>query len=122
MKLLLDTCILLKAATATLSKKGQNYISDEENELYFSSAGIWEVIIKNGLNKGNFKCDPNVLYHGLCLNGYFEIPISSDHTLVVQKLRQIHKDPFDRILLAQAMHEGFTFLTADKTLKNMASG
>jgi PIN domain nuclease of toxin-antitoxin system len=117
MKLLLDTCIILKAAAATLSEKSQKYISDEENELYFSSASIWEVIIKNGLNKSNFKCDPNALYHGLCLNGYLELPILSAHTLVVQKLQQIHKDPFDRILLAQAMHEGFMFLTADKTLK-----
>jgi len=77
-------------------------ISNENNRLYFSAASIWEVVIKNGLGRPDFHVDPHLLRRGLVDNGYTELAISSLHTLAVSLLPEIHKDPFDRILVAQA--------------------
>jgi len=116
MKLLLDTCVLLHAASGNISKKAQKLILDADAELYFSSASIWEVVIKNSLGRKDFKCDPTQLYYGLFAGGYLELPISALHVLSLQKLLNLHKDPFDRIILAQALTEKLTILTEDKTL------
>lgn len=115
MNLLLDTHILLWAAAQPdkLSPEAANLISSENNRLYFSAASLWEVIIKNGLRRPDFHVDPHLLRRGLVDNGYLELPISSQHTLAVSHLPDIHKDPFDRILVAQAETEGFLLLTSD---------
>ncbi len=84
--------------------------------LYFSSASIWEVVIKAGLGRTDFQVNPTLLYHGLLNAGYIELPVSTGHALAVEKLQNIHRDPFDRILLAQATEEHLTLLTADSTL------
>ena len=114
MKLLIDTHILLQAAAATLSKQAAVHIEDEENTLYFSSASIWEVVIKNGLGRNDFIIDPVALYSGLLEAGYIEIGIKAQHSLLVSNLPMLHKDPFDRILVAQAAFEGIPLLTSDK--------
>ena len=121
MKLLIDTNLLLWAAANTLPKKAIPYFSNEENELLFSSASIWEVIIKKGLNRADFKIDPVALYCGLLDNGYTELAITSRHVLLVADLPKIHKDPFDRILIAQAKAEGVALLTSDKMLAQYSS-
>ena len=72
--------------------------------------------IKRGLGRDDFAVDPASLYSGLLSAGYLELPITGRHTLLVSTLPPLHKDPFDRILLAQAASEGIPFLTADKTL------
>ena len=90
--------------------------SNNDNELFFSSASIWEVVIKNGLNRPDFQINPNDLYCGLLNNGYNELTITSNHALLVAHLPPHHKDPFDRILIAQAMAEGLTLLSSDKTV------
>ena len=115
MNLLLDTHLLLWAAAEPnkLSPEATAMISNENNRLYFSAASIWEVVIKNGLGRPDFHVDPHLLRRGLVDNGYIELPISSLHTLAVSHLPEIHKDPFDRILVAQAETEGFLLLTAD---------
>ena len=115
MNLLLDTHLLLWAAAEPnkLSPEAAAMISNENNRLYFSAASIWEVVIKNGLGRPDFHVDPHLLRRGLVDNGYTELPISSLHTLAVSHLPEIHKDPFDRILVAQAETEGFLLLTAD---------
>lgn len=113
MNCLLDTHILLWAATGQLSDSAARYIEDESNTLFFSSASIWEVVIKCGLGRKDFNVNPSILYHGLLDAGYVELPIRSEHTLGVEKLPNKHKDPFDRILLAQAIEERFTLLTVD---------
>ncbi len=82
--------------------------------LYFSAASLWEVVIKNGLGRQDFQVNPHLLRRGLVDNGYLELSISSQHTLAVSHLPDIHKDPFDRILIAQAESEGFLLLTADE--------
>jgi PIN domain nuclease of toxin-antitoxin system len=115
MKLLLDTHLLLWAAADSdkLSKPARSLISDPENELFFSAASLWEIAIKKGLGRDDFKVNARVLRRALLDNGYDEILIGSDHTVAVEDLPPIHKDPFDRILVCQATVEGITLLTAD---------
>ncbi|PVY75502.1 PIN domain nuclease of toxin-antitoxin system [Tamilnaduibacter salinus] len=115
MNLLLDTHILLWAAMTPhkLSSAARTLISDGDSTLHFSAASLWEVVIKNGLGRPDFRVEPHLLRRGLLDNGYQELPISSAHTLAVGHLPEIHKDPFDRLLIAQAESEGFLLLTAD---------
>ncbi len=74
---------------------------------------MWEVAIKRGLGREDFKADARLLRRGLLDNGYNELPIPSDHVVVIESLPPIHKDPFDRLLVAQATFEGVTLLTLD---------
>jgi PIN domain nuclease of toxin-antitoxin system len=115
MKLLLDTHLLLWAAgePQRLSKQARTLIGNPENELLFSAASLWEVAIKRGLGREDFKVDARLLRRGLLDNGYTELPIISDHVVATESLPLIHKDPFDRILVAQATFEGVTLLTID---------
>lgn len=118
MKLLLDTHLLLWAAgePSRLSKEARSLISDPDNELLFSAASLWEVSIKCGLGRKDFRADPRILRRGLLDNGYGEIPIHSDHVVVLDTLPAIHRDPFDRILVAQAVAEGIELVTTDSQL------
>src|ERR1700733_3655560 len=115
MKFLLDTHLLLWAAgePRRLSKQARALIDHPNNDLLFSAASIWEVAIKRGLGREDFKVDARLLRRGLLDNGYGELPIISDHVVAVDSLPPIHKDPFDRILVAQATVEGVTLLTID---------
>jgi PIN domain nuclease of toxin-antitoxin system len=114
MKLLLDTHILLWVAQGSeqLSNKARSLIENPENQLYFSAASLWEISIKNKLGRPDFKVDLAVLRRNLLDNGYEEITISSAHTIGVDALPNIHKDPFDRMLIAQTVVEGITLMTA----------
>ena len=116
MTILPDTNLVLWAsdAPALLSQEAESLIVDPNNRIYFSAATIWEVAIKNALNKPDFAVDPEVLRQNLLANGYLELPISSAHAAAVRNLPPIHKDPFDRILIAQATLEGITLLTTDR--------
>lgn len=118
MKLLLDTHLLLWAADqqGRLSVDAVGLISDPANELFFSAASLWEIAIKQGLGREDFKVDARLLRRGLLDNGYNELPIVSEHAVAIDSLPFIHKDPFDRMLVAQAMIEGITLLTADSIL------
>ena len=118
MKYLVDTQLLLWSAWATrkLSKRARSLLEDPENILYFSAASLLEINIKHGLGRTDSNVSPGLLRRGLLDNDWLELPITGIHTLALEKLPPIHKDPFDRLLLAQADAEGFTFLTADKTL------
>jgi len=115
MKLLLDTHLLLWVAgqPGLLPAVARRLIGDPKNELLFSPASLWEVAIKRGLGRNDFQADPRLLRRGLLDNGYSELPILSDHVVAIDSLPPIHKDPFDRLLMAQAMVEGVTLLTAD---------
>lgn len=118
MKLLLDTHLLLWAAGEPdrLSADARSLIDAPENELFFSAASLWEIAIKHGLGRDDFKVDVRLLRRGLLDNGYSELPIGSVHAVTIDSLPPIHKDPFDRMLVAQAMVEGITLLTADSTV------
>lgn len=118
MKLLLDTHLLIWAADSIerVPVGARALMADQDNELLFSVASIWEVAIKRGLNRPDFQVDARMLRRGLIDNGYCELPILSEHVVTIDALPLIHKDPFDRLLIAQAMVEGITLLTDDATL------
>jgi PIN domain nuclease of toxin-antitoxin system len=118
-KLLLDTHLLLWAADnlERVPAGARALMADLENELLFSVVSIWEVAIKNGLNRPDFQVDARLLRRGLIDNGYVELPISGEHAVAVDTLPLIHRDPFDRLLIAQATVEGLVLLTSDVTLE-----
>lgn len=118
MKLLLDTHLLLWAAGTpeNLSVAALELIEDTHNELYFSPASLWEISIKNSLGRPDFQVDVRVLRRGLLDNGYSESPITSEHAVFLSNLPPLHKDPFDRILIAQATVEGIILLTGDSVV------
>ncbi len=118
MKLLLDTHLLLWAAAQPerLSRPAQLLLADTKNQLLFSAASIWEISSKRGLGRADFHVDPRLLRRGLIDNEYEELPITGAHAATVDMLPPLHKDPFDRILIAQSIVESITFLTADPLL------
>ena len=122
MKLLLDTHLLLWAAgePQRLSKRARTLIGNPDNELLFSAASLWEVAIKRRMGREDFKVDARLLRRGLLDNGYSELPIISDHVVATESLPLLHRDPFDRILVAQATVEGVTLLTTDSLVSQYA--
>lgn len=118
MKLLLDTQLLLWAAgqPQRLSARAKRQLNDPGNELLFSAASMWEIAIKTALGRVDFRVEPRVLRRALLDNGYVELPVTSEHAVSVDTLPPLHKDPFDRLLLAQALVEGITLLTTDAQL------
>ncbi len=118
MKLLLDTQLLLWAAgqPERLSSAARKLLNNPRNDLLFSAASVWEITIKNALGRDDFRVEPRVLRRGLLDNGYTELPITSEHAVNVDNLPPLHKDPFDRLLIAQALTEGITLLTGDAQL------
>ncbi|HEV2594872.1 MAG TPA: type II toxin-antitoxin system VapC family toxin [Sphingomicrobium sp.] len=116
MKLLLDTHLLLwlAAEPSKLPRKCRSLILDSDNDLFFSAASLWEIVIKTQLRRPDFELDPHVLRRGLIDNGYLELTINLEHALAVLALPPLHKDPFDRMLVAQATIEGFVLLTSDE--------
>lgn len=118
MDLLVDTHLLLWAAgnPARLSPAAVALLENTEHELVFSAASLWEVVIKRGLGRDDFQVEPTLLRRGLLDNGWRELTVTSLHALAVAKLAPLHKDPFDRLLLAQAEAEGMLLLTSDDQL------
>jgi PIN domain nuclease of toxin-antitoxin system len=117
-KLLIDTHLLLWAAAMPerLSPRAVARLEAPENRLLFSAASLWEIAIKATLGRSDFTVDPRRLRQGLIDNGYEELPLTGAHALALADLPAIHKDPFDRILIAQAKVEGLALLTADAAL------
>ena len=115
MKVLLDTHVLLWAAgvQTRLPREARELIEDPDTELVFSAASLWEVAIKSGLGRDDFRVDARLLRRGLLENGYTELAVTGSHAVAVDSLPSLHKDPFDRILVAQAREEGIVLLTAD---------
>ncbi|MGL1833266.1 type II toxin-antitoxin system VapC family toxin [Rhodocyclaceae bacterium SMB388] len=115
MKLLLDTRLLLWAASEPqrLPARARELLEDEKNQPVFSVASLWEVAIKASLGRDDFKADAALLRRGLIENGYLELPVAGEHAVAVAALPMLHRDPFDRILVAQAQIEGISLLTVD---------
>ena len=124
MRLLLDTHILLWAAgePEKLSKGTRTLLSTSDNSLFFSAASIWEIVIKLKLGREDFKIDPYRLRKMLVVHGYEELPVTAEHALRVDSLPLLHKDPFDRLLLAQSRVEGLVLLTVDATVSQYGEG
>lgn len=118
MKLLLDTHLILWAAQGIdcVPAGARVLLANPENQLFFSVASLWEIVIKNGLKRPDFQVNARLLQRGLLDNEYDELPILNQHVLMIDHLPPLHKDPFDRVLIAQAMVEGIVLLTNDVTV------
>ena len=117
MNLLLDTQVLVWTAfeQSKVPPRLRSAIGDPDNTLWFSAATIWELTIKFG--SGGFRYDTRVLRRHALQNGYEELAVTGDHAIQVGTLPPLHKDPFDRILIAQAQFEGFVLLTTDRLIR-----
>lgn len=118
MKILADTHVLAWFAEDAdeLTAEMRAIIEDDENTLFFSSASIWELTIKKALKRADFPLQPRTMHQALLDNGFEELAVTAIHALMVETLPPIHKDPFDRILIAQATSEGMLLLTSDTTI------
>jgi len=115
MKLLLDTHFLIWGAVEPerLSHAARALIEDLNNDLVFSAVSLWEIAIKTGLRRASFQIEVGLLRRSLFDNGYSEIVATGAHAVALASLPLIHKDPFDRMLVAQATVEGLTLVTGD---------
>jgi len=93
--------------------QARELIDDLDNEPVFSVASVWEVAIKYGRGRGDFRVEPGVLRRGMLDNGYRELTVTGEHAVMVASLPLLHRDPFDRILVAQSIVEGIMLLTTD---------
>lgn len=116
MKILLDTHFILWTLLepSRLIPQVRFYIDDPANEPVFSTASIWEIAIKKALGKPKFQAEPSVLRRSMLNAGYIELPVLGEHAVAIAGLPPIHKDPFDRLLVAQASVEGILLLTSDR--------
>ena len=116
MDILLDTHILLWSVyqTRLLSEETRNILESRSNRLFFSAANLWEITIKKAQDRADFQVDPRPLRETLLLGGFQELQITSEHAMAVGQLPKIHRDPFDRILIAQSAVEGCVLLTVDR--------
>ncbi|MGD0735420.1 MAG: type II toxin-antitoxin system VapC family toxin [Terracidiphilus sp.] len=118
MRFLLDTHFVIWVAIddPRLKPAARAVLNDPENQFLFSVSSIWEIAIKSALRRTDFLFDPREIRRQFIANGYEELPILGQHVVAIDSLSPIHKDPFDRILIAQAMVEGITLLTADPVI------
>ena len=118
MRALLDTHILLWAVASSrkLSKAARLVIEDPENEVFYSPANLWEIAIKSALRRSDFRVDVAALHGALPESGFAELPIRAVHAVALAGLPDIHRDPFDRILVCQALTEPLVLITNDGTL------
>jgi PIN domain nuclease of toxin-antitoxin system len=116
---LVDTQLLLWSAVepARLPAAARAALAARERTLCFSLASIWEVALKTSIGNADFQVDPALLHRGLLSEGFVEVPIAPSHLLRVPTLPWVHRDPFDRLLAAQAMEEDLGLMTADAALQ-----
>ncbi|HEX6464851.1 MAG TPA: type II toxin-antitoxin system VapC family toxin [Vicinamibacterales bacterium] len=118
MRVLLDTQLLLWSAahSARLRNEVRELIEDADNDVYYSAASIWEIALKSALRKRDFRVDIVALTDSLPSKGFSELPITARHAAAVSQLPPIHRDPFDRVLVAQSVNEPMVLLTTDNVL------
>lgn len=118
MSWLLDTQLLLWMAIRPekLSAAARRILKTPDAQVAFSAVSLWEIIIKRSIGRADFDVDARRLRRGLLDNDYRELAVLSEHVLAVERLPALHKDPFDRLLIAQADAEGLTLLTSDEVV------
>ncbi|ULJ62013.1 type II toxin-antitoxin system VapC family toxin [Wielerella bovis] len=119
MAYLLDTHILLWFLTDQRDKISPEIVDillDERNPLYFSTVSIWEIAIKNQMGRTDFHFPPEIISQELLRQGFIHLNIELNHIFALNQLPLIHKDPFDRLLIAQAHSEKLNLLTADTAI------
>ena len=124
MRLLVDTHLLLWAAASSsrLPRGARALIEDSANEVYYSAASIWEIAIKSSLRRKDLRVDVPALLAALPRMGFVELPVTGAHAARVVQLVNIHRDPFDRLLVAQSVAEPLTLLTNDALLARYGDG
>ena len=124
MRLLVDTHLLLCAAASSsqLRREARALIEDSDNEVYYSAASIWEIAIKSALGRNDFRVDVPALLAALPRTGFVELSVTGAHAARVAELANIHRDPFDRLLIAQSIVEPLTLLTNDALLARYWDG
>jgi len=124
MNVLIDTHLLLWASAASdrLSAKARDRLSAPETQPWYSVVSLWEIVIKSSLGRPDFQVDAARLRNGLSQNGWQELDVRADHVLAVSALPPRHRDPFDRLLIAQAAREQMPLLTCDAQLADYGSG
>jgi PIN domain nuclease of toxin-antitoxin system len=120
MKLLLDTRAFLwwVSDDPQLSKRARTLIGNERNEVFFSAASAWEIVIKARLGRIALphRAD-RFIRRQLEVNDFHALPIRVEHALRLQALQDYHRDPFDRMLVAQALEDGLIILSADPQVR-----
>ena len=116
MNLLIDTHLLLwwLSGGTKLPRRAWGLMADASNQVFFSASSIWEVSIKAAL--GKIEADPNEMLVALQSGGFDELPVTARHASAVMRLPDHHRDPFDRMLVAQSMVESLALLTDDRVL------
>jgi PIN domain nuclease of toxin-antitoxin system len=118
LKFLFDTHLLIWAlrTPAKLSPRISEMIDDRSVQRCFSIVSLWEVVVKAGLKRPDFEFDAHTMRRDLLKGAFQEIDVVADHVLALRDLSRLHGDPFDRLLVAQAIAEGLTLVTADRQL------
>ena len=118
MQLLMDTHLLVWAMgePERMDPALVRLLEDPMNIPVFSVASLWELVFKRGLDRPDFQLEPSLLRQALLEAGWRELPVEAHHVLAVGQLPPLHRDPFDRLLLAQAQADGLLLITADKQL------
>ncbi len=118
MRILLDTHVLIWAvgSSGRLDAETTEMLGDPANDVLFSAVSIWEIAIKSGLGRADFAIGPDDILQGALDIGFVELPVSSATAATVAKLPLIHRDPFDRLLVAQAIAEPAILYTSDARL------
>ncbi len=96
-----------------LSATARTLILDPDNELVFSVVSLWETAIKAQLDRDDFRVDARLLRRSSLDNGYQELIVTGEHAVAIAQLPPLHKDPFDRLLIAQSIVERLTLITVD---------
>lgn len=119
MRILQDTHILLWALAEPerLGRRTRASLEDPANEIQFSAASIWEIAIKAALGRPDFSIDPDEIFKAAVTTGFVEMPVRAQAAMAVARLPAHHRDPFDRLLVAQAMTEPARLYTADLQLR-----
>lgn len=122
MRLLIDTHLLLRAAgePQKLSPAARRLLDDVANELWFSAASLWEVAAKLALGRSDLRVDTRRLRRELLAHGWQELPVTSEHAVASAELPAAHRDPYDRMLVAQAAAEGLTLVTIDPVVARLS--
>jgi len=118
MSYLLDTHLLVWSMTnaGRVPALARSLLEASEYSPRYSVMSIWEVAIKHSLQRADFTVDPHALRRALDNSGFRDLPMTVEHAVAVGRLPKVHKDPFDRMLVAQALVEGITLLTVDRVL------